>query len=122
MLDVHDMEDFGDLAGYAPGRTRRTPLGDKFLRLDRDLAPGMGVTIEPGIYLVPAIWQREDLTGPFAEVVNRPVVDALLEKNFGGIRIEDTVHVRPAGEAPENLTQALPKDADAVAALIGKRE
>ena len=28
-LDVHDMEDFGDLAGYAPGRQRRPEFGNK---------------------------------------------------------------------------------------------
>jgi Xaa-Pro aminopeptidase len=70
-LDVHDMEDFGDLAGYAAGRVRRPEFGNKFLRLDRDLTAGMCVTIEPGIYLVPAIWQRDDLVRPLADVVNR---------------------------------------------------
>lgn len=120
-LDVHDMEDFGDLAGYASGRQRRTGFGDKFLRLDRDLAPGMCLTIEPGIYLVPAIWQREDLVGPVADVVNRRAVEALLKEEFGGVRIEDTVHVRGTGSGPENLTESLPKAADAVAGLVGLR-
>lgn len=116
-LDVHDMEDYGDLAGYAAGRSRRTEFGNKFLRLDRDLKPGMVVTIEPGIYLVPAIWQREDLVGPFADVVNRPAVDELLAGNFGGIRIEEDVLV--CDGAPEILTKDLPSDADAVSALVG---
>lgn len=117
-LDVHDMEDFGDLAGYAPGRQRRPEFGNNFLRLDRDLVPGMCVTIEPGIYLVPAIWQRDDLVQPFADVVNRPAVDALLAEEFGGIRIEDTICVRESG-GPEVLSQAMPTDADEVAALVG---
>ncbi len=118
-LDVHDMEDFGDLAGYAPGRSRRPDFGNKFLRLDRDLEPGMTVTIEPGIYLVPAIWRHDALSGPFADCVNRARVDGLLNDNFGGIRIEDTVHVRPeeAG-GPEILTSDLPSDADEVCALV----
>src|SRR5690606_22614068 len=47
-LDVHDMEDLGDRAGYAPGRHRSTQFGLAYLRLDRDLEPGMVVTIEPG--------------------------------------------------------------------------
>lgn len=54
-LDVHDMEDLGDLAGYAPGRQRSDRFGLKFLRLDRPLAANMVVTIEPGFYQVPAI-------------------------------------------------------------------
>ncbi|HUU22453.1 MAG TPA: aminopeptidase P N-terminal domain-containing protein, partial [Phycisphaerae bacterium] len=119
-LDVHDMEDFGDLTGYAPGRSRRPEFGNKFLRLDRDLDTGMCVTIEPGVYFVPALWERQDLVGPFADVVNRPAVDALLAGNFGGIRIEETICVRESGQ-PEVLTEALPNDADAVAEMIGTR-
>lgn len=117
-LDVHDMEDFGDLAGYAPGRTRRPEFGDKFLRLDRDLAPGMTVTIEPGVYLVPAIWASDELTRPLADVVNRPKVDALLKDQFGGIRIEHTICIRDTG-GPEVLSEDLPTDADEVAACVG---
>lgn len=105
-LDVHDMEDFGDQAGYAPGRSRRPEFGNKYLRLDRDLEAGMTVTIEPGLYIVPAIWQRDDLVTPFADVVNRPAVESLIEQSFGGMRIEDTIHVRTTAEGgPEVLTK-----------------
>ncbi len=117
-LDVHDMEDFGDLAGYAPGRTRRPEFGHKFLRLDRDLEPGMAVTIEPGIYFVPAIWASDELVRPLADVVQRSVVDALLDDQFGGIRIENTICVRDEG-GPEILSGALPTGADEVAACVG---
>lgn len=94
-LDVHDMEDFGDLAGYPAGRSRSTQFGTKFLRLDRDLAPGMTVTIEPGIYFVPGVWRRDELVGPLKDCINRTAVDKLLKTGFGGIRLENTVHVRP---------------------------
>ena len=117
-LDVHDMEDFGDLTGYAPGRERRTGFGDKFLRLDRDLQPGMTVTIEPGVYIVPAIWDNTELTGPFADAINRRLIETLIKENFGGIRIEDAVHVRPSDVGPEILTADLPCDAEAVAAVV----
>ncbi len=116
-LDVHDMEDFDDLAGYAPGRKRRSHFGDKYLRLDRDLEAGMCVTVEPGIYLVPAIWESEELIAPFKDVVNRPAVDALLKDRFGGIRIEETVHVDVRG--PEIFTAALPSDAEEVIRCMG---
>jgi Xaa-Pro aminopeptidase len=116
-LGVHDMEDFGDLAGYAPGRTRSKRFGDNFLRLDRDLQAGMAVTIEPGLYLVPEIWAREDLSGPFADVVNRNHVDKLLAERFGGIRIEEDIIVQADG-APEILTADLPNDPDAITAVM----
>lgn len=118
-LDVHDMEDFGDMAGYAPGRSRRPEFGSKFLRMDRDLEPGMCLTIEPGIYLVPAIWDEFDLVKPFADVVNRSNVDGLLRERFGGIRIEDTVCVNTAdAPGPEVLTSKLPSDADEVGRIV----
>ncbi|MCG3130282.1 MAG: Xaa-Pro aminopeptidase [Phycisphaerae bacterium] len=118
-LDVHDMEDFGDLAGYAPGRQRPTEFGSKFLRLDRDLESGMCVTIEPGVYLSPAIWKRSDLVAPFRDVVNLPEVEALLARRFGGVRLEQTVHVRTkeAG-GPEALSDALPVGADEALATM----
>ncbi|MBU0638488.1 MAG: aminopeptidase P N-terminal domain-containing protein [Planctomycetes bacterium] len=118
-LDGHDMEDFGDLAGYAPGRERRPEFGNKYLRLDRDLEPGMCVTIEPGIYLVPAIWTSDELVGPLADVVNRKQVDALLRDGFGGIRLEHDVHVRVADAGgPEILSNALPTAPDVITACI----
>ena len=48
-LDVHDMEDLGDRAGYPPGRERSPQFGLGHLRLDRDLEAGMAVTIRAGL-------------------------------------------------------------------------
>ena len=80
----------------------------------------MTVTVEPGVYLSRAVWERDDLTTPFADVVNRSVVDALIADDFGGIRIEDTIHVLGSNvSGPEVLTKDLPKDADSVASLVG---
>jgi hypothetical protein len=90
------------------GRSRRPEFGNSALRLDRDLAPGMCVTIEPGIYLVPAFWERDELIHRFQDVLNRPKIDALLADQFGGIRIEETLCVRAAG-GPE-VGHRLPVD------------
>lgn len=117
-LDVHDMEDLGDRAGYAPGRSRSEQFGLGYLRLDRDLVPGMLVTIEPGLYLVPAILERQSLVGPFiADGTFRP---SALERfsDVRGIRIEDDVLCTTTD--PEILTEAIPKDPAAVeAAVVG---
>lgn len=80
----------------------------------------MTVTIEPGVYVVPAIWQHGDLLAPFADAINKPAVEVLLKENFGGIRIEDTIYIRGRNDAgPEILTGDLPTDADAVTQIVG---
>ncbi|TWT45420.1 Xaa-Pro aminopeptidase [Phycisphaerae bacterium RAS1] len=117
-LDVHDLREFGPAATYAPGRQPPTEFGGRYLRMDRDLEPGMTLTIEPGIYLTPEVWERKDLCGPLEDVINRPKIEALLAERFGGIRIEHTVCVRAEGAA-EILTDAVPTDADEVLEMVG---
>jgi Xaa-Pro aminopeptidase len=117
-LDVHDMEDLGDQAGYAPGRARAEQFGLSFLRLDRDLEPGMAVTIEPGFYQVPALLAPGSaLTEPFD--ADGTLDRAALAKfaDVRGIRIEDDVLVTASGH--EVLTDGLAKHADEVEALVG---
>jgi Xaa-Pro aminopeptidase len=104
-LDVHDMEDLGDRAGYAPGRSRSARFGDRYLRLDRELVAGMAVTIEPGFYQVPGILDDDALTAPLGGDLRRDVL-----ANFSdvrGIRIEDDVLCTEEG--PRVLTAAVPK-------------
>lgn len=111
-LDVHDMEDLGDRAGYGPGRVRSQQFGLGYLRLDRDLAVDMVVTIEPGFYLVPAILQDPSLCGPFDRdgTLQRERLAAFADVR--GIRIEDDV--RCTSGAPEVLSAEIPKAAQAV--------
>jgi len=115
-LDVHDMEDLGDRAGYAPGRTRSRQFGLGYLRLDRELAPGMLVTIEPGFYQVPSLLADPGRVG----VVDRALDRARLApfSDVRGIRIEDDVLVTATGA--EVLTAALPSAPDEVEQLVGR--
>ncbi len=114
-LDVHDMEDLGDRAGYAPGRERSKQFGLSFLRLDRDLLPGMAVTIEPGLYLAPAILEDPTLARVAGDRLNR---DRLAQfKDVRGIRIEDDVLVTANGR--EVLTAAIPKRLEEIEAAVG---
>jgi Xaa-Pro aminopeptidase len=116
-LDVHDMEDLGDRAGYAPGRTRSSQFGLGYLRLDRDLVPDMVVTIEPGFYVVPAILEHADLGRRFAEAGSFVPEQLARFGDVRGIRIEDDV--RCTASDPEVLTAALPTEAAAIEALVG---
>ncbi|MBW2524955.1 MAG: aminopeptidase P family protein [Deltaproteobacteria bacterium] len=113
-LDVHDMEDLGDRAGYAPGRARSERFGDAYLRLDRDLEPGMVVTIEPGFYQVPAILRDEAYTGAVGGDLDREALGRLADVR--GIRIEDDILITPEGN--EVLTAGAPKEPAAVEAAV----
>ena len=109
-LDVHDMEDLGDLAGYEPGRVRSDRFGLCYLRLNRPLRAGMLVTIEPGFYQVPAILQDPERRTKYKDVVNW---DRLAQfADVRGIRIEDDVLVTETD--CEVLTVTLPTDPDAI--------
>jgi Xaa-Pro aminopeptidase len=109
-LDVHDMEDLGDRAGYLPGRKRDPAFGIRYLRLDRDLVPGMAVTIEPGLYIVPAILDDARLTAPARGRLDRARLEQF--SDVRGIRIEDDVLVTPEGH--EVLTADIPKTRAAI--------
>jgi Xaa-Pro aminopeptidase len=113
-LDVHDLDDLGDRATYAPGRTRSTDPGLKALRLDRDLVPGMAVTIEPGFYQVPAILENPERTKVARGRLNRERLAAF--RDVRGIRIEDSLLVTADGH--ENLTERIPKAVAAIEAAM----
>ena len=113
-LDVHDMEDLGDLAGYAPGRRRCDRIGLRYLRLDRPLLPHMLVTIEPGFYQIPALLNDPEIRHTYQDCVQW---DRLAQfQDVRGIRIEDDVLVTPQG--CQVLTSALPTAADEITALL----
>jgi Xaa-Pro dipeptidase len=94
---VHDVAGFA--AGEDGGRIER-PAGHPFLRLTRPLAPGMAVTIEPGLYFIDSLLSKLRASDP-ARHLDWTRVDALAP--FGGIRVEDDVVCTEA--APENLSR-----------------
>ncbi len=116
-LDVHDMEDLGDLAGYAPGRTRSTRFGLRWLRLDRDLEEGFAVTIEPGFYWIPELLEDPGRRQAYADCVDWEQVERFREVR--GIRIERDYLVTDSGH--ELLTPGLPDEPEAVEAAVGGR-
>lgn len=115
-LDVHDMEDLGDRAGYGEGEMRSDQFGLAYLRLSRELEEGMAVTIEPGFYQIPALLNGE-LGQRFAEHLDRETLAKY--SDVRGIRLEDMVLVTADGG--EVLSSDLPVESGAVEALLAGR-
>jgi Xaa-Pro aminopeptidase len=92
-----------DAGEVLPGRV---PPPDVFprLRVDLPLLPGYTMTIEPGIYVVPALLADRDLRERHRDAVDWDRAERML--GFGGIRIEDDVLVTDDGY--EVLTEDVP--------------
>ncbi len=93
-------------AGLLPGRPKDPRPCLRTLRMDLPLAPGYVVTVEPGLYFIPALLNDPARREQFRDCVNWKLADQHL--GIGGVRIEDNL-VITAGE-PENLTAAIPKE------------
>lgn len=89
-LDVHDMENMGEnLFGYDEEIKRSSQFGLAYLRLGRKLEEGFVITVEPGIYFIPALIDMWKAEKKFEQFINYEALEAY--KDFGGIRIEDDV-------------------------------
>jgi Xaa-Pro aminopeptidase len=97
-----------DASGILRGRARSTRPGLDMLRTDMPLERDYVITVEPGIYFIPALLLDPARRKRYADCVQWAKIDGLLE--FGGIRIEDNVRVTDGD--PENLTAAIPKSLD----------
>ncbi len=95
-LDVHDMEGLGeDFVGYDKSVQRSKQFGLAYLRMAKELRPGHVMTIEPGIYFIPALfalWKKE---GKHRDFITFDRVEKFLD--FGGVRIEDNVLITANG-------------------------
>lgn len=94
-LDVHDMEDLGSIINKKKNTMRHGPFRLNYLSLDRPLKAGFVLTVEPGIYFIPALIERRRDEKKFSEFINYDKLGKWL--SFGGIRIEDDVLVTPKG-------------------------
>jgi Xaa-Pro aminopeptidase len=114
-LDVHDMEGLGeDRVGYAGEVGRSGQFGLAYLRLAKPLEPGYVLTVEPGIYFIPAMidaWRSQD---KFRDFIDYSRVESF--RTFGGIRLEDDVLVTADGSRV--LGKPIPKGVDEVEALM----
>jgi len=116
-LDVHDMEDLGDIVGYPEGEQRSSQFGLSLLRMTRQLEPGFVITVEPGIYFNPVLIDRWHAEGLHRDFIRYDRLEAL--RGFGGVRIEDDVLITQDG--CRVLGPPIPKTVDEVEAAVGAR-
>ena len=110
-LDVHDMEDLGeDFVGYDEEIKRSGIFGTAFLRLGRRLQKGFVLTVEPGIYFIPALIEKWESEGKFTDFIHYGKVKGYI--GFGGVRLEDDLLVTDNGF--RNLGKPIPKAIDEV--------
>ncbi len=112
-LDVHDMEDLGEVwVGY-DGESKSTQFGLKSLRLAKELRPGHVFTIEPGIYFIPQLIDLWKAEGKFNDFLNWNEIEKF--RSFGGIRNEEDFLVTENGF--KRLGKAKPKTIEEVESL-----
>ena len=104
-LDVHDMEDLGDRAGFGEEAGRKKQEAMPCLRLGRTLRNHMVVTIEPGFYQIPLLLKRASKDAALSALIDFERLEQF--SDVRGIRIEDDVLVTESG--PEVLSLAAPK-------------
>ena len=93
-----------DVGGRAPGREVGVYCGIR-MRVDLPLEAKFLMTVEPGIYFVPALLDDPERRERFDEMVNWDALEAW--RAVGGVRIEDNVLITAAD--PRILTSGIPK-------------
>ena len=95
-LDVHDMEDLGQIyVGYDDETRPIDQFGTSPLRMGRRLQEGFVITDEPGCYFIPALIDQWRAQGMHKEFLNYDKIETF--KDFGGIRLEDDILIIPGG-------------------------
>ena len=94
-LDVHDMEDLGEVQVGWAGEPKSPQFGLKSLRLGRELEAGFVITIEPGIYFVPQLMDLWRARGQCAEFLDFDKLDEW--RDFGGLRNEEDFLITTGG-------------------------
>ena len=95
-LDVHDMEDLGQIyVGYDDETRPIDQFGTSSLRMGRRLQEGFVITDEPGCYFIPALIDQWRAQGMHKVFLNYDKIETF--KDFGGIRLEDDILIIPGG-------------------------
>lgn len=109
-LDVHDMENLGEIYVGYDGTPKSTQFGRKSLRLARCLEAGFVHTIEPGIYFIPELIDKWRAEKKFLDFINYTELDKW--RDLGGIRNEEDYLITETGA--RRLGKKIPLTAEEV--------
>ena len=116
-LDVHDMEDLGeDYVGYDENICRSKQFGTSALRLGRELMEGFTLTVEPGLYFIPALIEQWKNAGRHAEFIN--YIKLSEYAGCTGVRLEDDLLVTAGGN--RLLGRPIPIEIETIENRVGK--
>jgi len=110
-LDVHDV------GGYPEGRERIQAASLRNVRANRVLKEGMVLTNEPGVYFIRALLCPAMENPVQSKYLVKEKIQAFLDAEFGGIRLEDDLIVTSTG--CETMTK-VPRTIDEVEAEMSQ--
>lgn len=94
-----------DASGVSPGRKEPRHFAGVRVRMDLPLEENYLVTVEPGVYFIPALLHDKEKRDRHAGRVAWDALEPWIE--LGGMRVEDNILVTAQG--PRNLTRGIPK-------------
>ena len=96
------------MVGYDKESKREMEFGIAFLRLGKKLEKGFCITVEPGIYFIPELFNQWKQDKKHIDFINYEKFEEYLD--FGGIRIEDNILITE--KKSENLSEFIIKEID----------
>ena len=118
-LDVHDMENLGEeYVGYSQEIEKSKEFGLKSLRLGRRLQTGYTVTVEPGIYIIPALIELRKSQGMYSDFINYNFLER--HASFGGIRLEDNFLITNDGSTLLGEENIAPRSSEEVESFMNQ--
>lgn len=93
------------VGGRAPGRSPEQTYAGARIRVDLPLEEHFLMTVEPGLYFVPAMLDDPQRRSRYRDQVDWDALERW--RSVGGVRIEDNILVTADG--PQNLTESIPK-------------
>lgn len=94
-----------DAGGVLLGRDRPSKCCGVSVRVDLPLQEGYLMTVEPGLYFIPALLQKTENRERYSKVIDWEAVDRWIGQ--GGVRLEDNILVTATG--PVNMTSEIPR-------------